>query len=154
MTARVGCMRGLSVLAVLLLTAVPHGWNSALAQGPLDDCPPSELVDYVLGFGSCFAWGDFEVTHYDIDRYERGEACLRFGQEDRVRLTLVNPEPGDRVLFTVEPFFGVAGTGEATFDHPVVEATDYQVFGCFPSVTVVGAEVASVLAYRLEWLLS
>ncbi len=93
----------------------------------------------------------------DVDTYAIPPAwiCLQVVTPWHVRLTLLDPAPGDAVLLAVEtagPGPGApAGAAVARADAPTASVNVLSTHGCRPPTEVVGLHVDGERPYAIEW---
>lgn len=124
--------------AVLALAAV------ALAQGAAAGHPSGEHGATSTG----------DVDTYGIWPHTESVACTADIHPWEVRLTLLDPTPGDRVLVTAQDggLPQPAGAAVATFQEPTATFV-IDGGGCIPFTEVVGLTVSGDLAYEVAWTL-
>lgn len=111
---------------------------------------PGAAAGHASGEHGATSTGD--VDTYGVWPYTGDVVCTLDLHPWEVRLTLVNPTPGDRVLVSAqEPILPrAAGAAVATYDEPTVTFV-VDGGGCIPFTEVVGLTVSGDLAYEVAW---
>jgi hypothetical protein len=94
------------------------------------------------------------IASGEVDEYWGGALCGGLLGWPTMRLTLLDPAPGDAVLLLVAepPWLFAPGVAIATHDDPEVEASYERGIGCEPSVWVAGLQVEGERPYRVTWI--
>lgn len=113
---------------------------------------PGAAADHPRGAHGTTSTGD--VDTYGVWPYTERIDCTLDVHPWEVRLTLLDPAPGDRVLVSAQDhgFLRPAGAAVATYGEPTASFV-IDGGGCIPFTEVVGLTVSGDLGYEVTWTL-
>ena len=116
--------------------------------------PVLGVLVLLLAAQGAAAWSR-DIAQGEVHTFWNGTLCLRGPDVLRYTLVLLDPSPGDRVALVVENLPVLLGAytpgiAVASYEEPRSEAVSVRVYGCGPSLFVVGLTVDGATPYTIE----